>query len=365
MTATKELEDFLAERIGLDAASIGAQRLAGALQASLANREPTDISSYLQLLRHDERELQALIDRIVVPESWFFRDRQPFERFQRFLKEEAQASSNSPLQVLTIPCAGGEEAYSLAICLLEAGLSPADFKLVAVDVSDASLERARRGVFGPASFRGEELGARSRFFSVQNKSREVIPEVRAAVHFVQGNLIDSESLTDLGPFHVIFCRNLLIYFTAEARKQALDRLDRLLRPGGLLFVGHAETLAAFRERFLVDPDLRSFAYRKPEVGAEAVAVNQVSNAFRRPMPASPVKLGAEPRLESIQRQSAAQRPTLPASSRKSEQADLYEQAVQLANRKEHREAALRCEELLKERCRDFSSRDTSMMLPSQ
>ena len=215
------IEALLAERIGLDPASVGTHVIDTAIRACAGN---LDVDTYADRLA-DPRELERLIAAVVVPESSFFRDPASFE----YLREYA-VGRYGPLRVLSLPCAAGEEPYSIAATLLDAGVR--NFTIDAVDIRPHALS----STFRPAAFRNElALSMRERWFDGFTVRREL----RELVRFHCGNLLDP-SLLSGETFEVVFCKNLLIYFTPEARGRAVVQLQRLLAPGGLLFVGASE-----------------------------------------------------------------------------------------------------------------------------
>ncbi len=233
------VEALLEEAIGLDSATVGRATVERAVRRRLEACGLPDAGAYLARLRRDPGELQALVDEVTVLETWFFRDRRPFE----LLREQVRRRwwpprPQRPLRVLSLPCATGEEAYSIAMVLHELGYGPGTLQLEAVDVNARALAVARRGCYGEKSFRGDEGDYRARYFRHTPQGLEVDRRIRALVRFRQGNLLDPEAL--VGPFEVVFCRNVLIYFSRPLQERILSRLWGLLAPDGLLFVGHAE-----------------------------------------------------------------------------------------------------------------------------
>jgi chemotaxis protein methyltransferase WspC len=149
-------ELLLKEAIGLDVASIGSS----AIDRAVAERQQAtglaDRHTYWERLRASEEELQELIDAVVVPETWFFRDRGAFAALAEVaLPEWLRTHPHGVFRLLSIPCATGEEPYSLAMALFDANLPAARFQIDAFDVSERALESARRAVYGRRSFRGE------------------------------------------------------------------------------------------------------------------------------------------------------------------------------------------------------------------
>lgn len=263
------LDAILTERLGLDRASIGSGVVPRAARARMKATGVRDLDEYGRLAATSEAELQALIDEVVVPESWFFRDGTPFD----LLRDLARCGwvarpGREPMRVLSLPCAGGEEPYSIAATLDEAGL-PVSRRLVdAVDVSAARLEFARRGVYSTNALRGVDPGRVARWFRRVGDAFEVAPELRPGVRFRLGNVLDPVAPNAGSPYDVVFCRNLLIYLDREARARAELNLLRMLAPDGVLIIGHADALGASAEaRSLVAAAGRgAFAYRRRRPG---------------------------------------------------------------------------------------------------
>ena len=146
MKAQAAVEVLLTKRIGLDVASTGPAAHCAPFSCGCSSRGLTDSAHYVGLVEREEAELRALIDLVVVTESWFFRDLRPFLRLQAFVREEWKPRGLACCRVLSIPCARGEEAYSLAIALLDAGLKPDQNSVEDIDVSEGVYAQARAGI---------------------------------------------------------------------------------------------------------------------------------------------------------------------------------------------------------------------------
>jgi chemotaxis protein methyltransferase WspC len=285
--AMNTVEKWLSEVIGLDAQSLGPQAVANAVKRRMAACGLTKESDYLARLRtalakssapaesSAPDELLALIEMIVVPETWFFRDREPFVFLAQYVSTTwLAAHPHDLLQVLSVPCSSGEEPYSIAMTLQSAGLRPvpttrlapptrpARYRIDAVDINPALLRKAAKGVYGPNSFRSGLLAHCERYFKLEGAARIVSPEARAGIRFVRANIMGSAEFAAEQTYDVIFCRNLLIYQHAEARGQIVATLDRLLKPAGLLFVGHAEMMSLLTDRYAPVHHSGAFAYCK-------------------------------------------------------------------------------------------------------
>lgn len=252
------IEAMLRQKIGLDANSIGSKAIAYAIeQCRLRCGLPT-VEDYYNHLKHSSEELNALIETVVVPETWFFRDREPFVYLKHWIKTEWDQSTL--LRVLTAPCSTGEEPYSIAITLLESGLSTKQFQIDAIDISQVALEKAKRATYTKRAFRGE-TAINPAYFQAVDDRYQARSHIRQTVQFVRKNLLEPHSL--LGQqYHIIFCRNLLIYLDESARSQLIKSLDEALSFSGLLFVGSAETLQISFENYQPISHPAAFAYRK-------------------------------------------------------------------------------------------------------
>jgi chemotaxis protein methyltransferase WspC len=286
---------LLREAIGLDADSIGGNALERALRGRMATLGVTSVENYWSRLQGSADELQELIEAVVVPETWFFRDREAFSSMARWLcRSLLSASSASPIRILSVPCCTGEEPYSLAMTLFDAGLPSNNFAIDAVDVSQSAIMRGRRGLYGSNSFRGDDLEFRERHMERSGELYRVREEVRRAVTFHHDNLFSESFRQNSAPYDVIFCRNVLIYFDREKQGLALDKLKRLLKPKGLLFVGPAEAVLAGCSGFRPLNEELSFAFakeqsssaKKPPAKRPRLATESFRPKREHPLPAS-------------------------------------------------------------------------------
>jgi chemotaxis protein methyltransferase WspC len=285
--ATMDFEALLKRTIGLDAASVGSSTIDRAVRLRMAAAGVPKLEDYWDRLRTSTVELQELVETVVVPETWFFRDREAFAVLVRLVLEEwLPANANTKLHALSVPCATGEEPYSIVMALLDAGFSRELIHVDAVDVSARALVRARSGVYGLNSFRGDDLDFRDRYFSQTAKGYSVANWLAGMVTFRQGNLLIPELSFGRKPYDVIFCRNLLIYFDRSTQKQIMLTLGTLLSSTGFLFVGGAETYLASRSGFISVNREMSFAFRTTRVERALPAKLPIPlcSALRPPLP---------------------------------------------------------------------------------
>jgi chemotaxis protein methyltransferase WspC len=261
-----DLEDLLKASMGLSAASIGSAAIARAVKVRVSACNLGDVHSYQELVRVSGTEMQALIEAVVVPETWFFRDRQAFTALARLAREEwLQTHPEGVLSLLSLPCSTGEEPYSMAMALLDASVPANRFRVDAVDISARNLAQGVRAVYGKNSFRGRELEFRDQHFDVTAEGYRLRETVRRQVRFQQGNVFAADLLPGVGIYDVIFCRNVLIYFDRPTQDRALVVLNRLLHADGVLFVAPAETGLPASNDLVSTNEPLAFAFRKASV----------------------------------------------------------------------------------------------------
>lgn len=240
MKSLQAIADKLKAAMGMDMATVGVSLIERVVRERMAALEMEDDGLYLSLLLTSSAELQALIELAVVPETWFFRDREAILAVARLATEKVSAQPAAILRILSLPCSTGEEPYSLAMALLDAGLTPGQFVIDAYDIRTRSLEIAAAGLYGRNSFRGQELAFRDRHFDVEQGQWRLHERIRSQVRFAPGNLLAPDFLRQAQPYDFIFCRNVLIYFERDVQRQVVQLLASVMKPDALIFVGPAE-----------------------------------------------------------------------------------------------------------------------------
>jgi chemotaxis protein methyltransferase WspC len=229
-------------------------------------------------------EFDALVDLVVVPESWILRDPAVFDTALRFVQARLLTRPGRQVRVLSLPCAGGEEPYSLAMLLARAGIAPEHCRIDAVDLSRAAIARARAGRYTRNAFRGDDQGLRARFFTEDGDEQVLGAEPRAYVAFAQASLFDVDPAVT-GTYDLVFCRNLLIYFDLATQQRAAAHLAALLADDGLLLAGYAEAPALCRHGFAPRTPHDTFALRKR--GRRAADVRRTPARPPAPIPPAP------------------------------------------------------------------------------
>ena len=295
----------------------------------------SDSAAYLQALT--PAEMTQLIELVVVPESWLFRDPQAFYATVELVQE--RWARGRATRILSIPCAGGEEPYSMAMALRDGAVPKQAFSIDAYDLSPGCIERAQAGVYGRNAFRAQDVAFRERYFThVADDAYRIIDALREQVTFRQGNLLQFDTATCSRHYDVIFCRNLLIYFDKPTTRAAIANLSALLADDGMLLAGYAEVPSFCQNGFAPLQFRQAFALKKeatPPAAVIQVAALPPTRAPRSVPPAPrPAPARAAPAPAARPRPVPVQAPQPPA--------DLLAEARRLADRGQLREAGEKC-----------------------
>lgn len=233
-------------------------------------RQAQSVRNYLALLREDARETEFLINSFTVNETYFYREQHQLACLSNSILPDLirNKKPGDRLRIWSMPCASGEEPYSIAIWLLENWrlVDAYNIEIVGSDIDTAILQQAVDGYYGQRSLSRLSPDILDRYFDPEkDQQRRLISDLRESVIFIKGNIIDRPSLEPLGMFDVIFCRNLLIYFDDAARAIAAANLHRLLVPGGYVCLGHTESMSRITETFEAVRFPDAIVYRETEV----------------------------------------------------------------------------------------------------
>lgn len=269
--AARDVERFraaLVSRLGLVFDEQRATTLAETLRAraSACGEEPVEYLTRLEL-RHDNDEIAVLARELTVPETYFFRSRDQLDAFVLVaVPERTSIRLREPvLRVLSLGCASGEEAYTLAMVLADALPIGWQASIVGVDVNPAVIEKARMGRYSPWALRDTPASSRERWFRPSRKEFVLDERVRAGVRFEVRNLMDEDpGFWRAERYDVIFCRNVIMYFAFEQAAALIERIRHSLVPGGYFFLGHAETLRGLSNAFHLRHTHSTFYYQRRE-----------------------------------------------------------------------------------------------------
>ncbi|WP_137936816.1 CheR family methyltransferase [Chitinivorax sp. B] len=210
-------------------------------------------------------ELGALAQSLTVTETYFLRHADQFSAFVNIALPDrlTMLRDRSRVNVLSFGCASGDEPYSLAIAIREhLPHAASQINITAADINPAMLDKARKAQYSPWSLRDVSPSLLSRWFKLQGNAYMLDPSIVAAVEFEHRNLtVDDPIFWHAGRFDIVFCRNVLMYFTPEQAQAAVNRITQSMVPGGYLFLGHAETLRGLSNQFHVCHTNDAFYYR--------------------------------------------------------------------------------------------------------
>ena len=219
-------------------------------------------------LAGDDALERALINRLTVHETYFLREDYQLRCLTTSALPEIMRSqpAGKPVRILSMPCSTGEEPYSIAIWLLEqwSRIDEVDIEIAAMDIDAESVATARNGMYGRRSLQRVSDAQQRRWFEPPvHSEHRISADLRGAVSFHVGNLCDAGEMRRHRDYDVVFCRNLLIYFDEVSVRQAAENLFGMLRPGGLLFLGHSESMSRVSSIFEPVRFADAIVYRRP------------------------------------------------------------------------------------------------------
>ncbi|MCD4719271.1 MAG: protein-glutamate O-methyltransferase CheR [Desulfobacula sp.] len=233
-----------------------------------------ECSSFFELLQRAKTDFKKeieneIIDAISTNETYFFRDKSPFELLQHKIfpdlidrRSQKNLSLKPTIRLWSAANSTGQEIYSIAMTLIEMGITPDKYniKLFGTDISDAAIAQASYGLYNKFEVaRGLDLRRLNRYFDKQDDRYKIKDEVRVMAQFKKMNLI--RPFVGLGKFDIILCRNVMIYFTSEDRKKIYHNISKVLEPDGYLIIGSTESLVNDIDLFFSKKYLNSVFYQ--------------------------------------------------------------------------------------------------------
>lgn len=275
----ERFRSFIAGYFGLNFDESRLDFLADVLRRGMTAAGCTHFPAYEQRLISSSQDRRAIAEHLTVSETYFFRYGEHFRVFNDVVIP-AQIRGRKhlrQLRILSAGCASGEEAYSLAILIRERlpELAGWTISIQAIDISAAVVDKALRGRYNHWSLRDTPPPLRTTYFRAEGREFELVKDVTPMVSFEVRNLVeDDPGFWRPDAFDVVFCRNVIMYFTLEAGVSVINRIARSLTPGGFLFLGHAETLRGISHEFHLRHTHETFYYQLREAGEERASFEQ-------------------------------------------------------------------------------------------
>lgn len=245
-------------------------RLQEVIEVVESRRKATQCRGYaayallLSAVTTAEKEMIELARRLTIGETYFFRnDGQHRALIGQVLPSLSETRPPGPIRVLSAGCASGEEAYTIAIETQPPGYLLRPLDIVGVDINQQALARANRGSYTKWSVRATPEKIQERWFKRKGADFLLDPKIIERASFIEGNITDPDAaFWNRGPFDVIFCRNVLIYFSLATMDRVVGLFTKHLRPGGFLFLGHAENPGAESKNYHLHHAHSSFFYER-------------------------------------------------------------------------------------------------------
>jgi len=270
------IRDYLHEKSGIYFAESKKYLVRNRLVKRMAELGLRTYRDYFYHVKYDTslREFNQLMNVITTNETCFFRNEPQLMSFSdevlpMLVDDKKRGSAPRSLRIWSAGCSTGEEPYTLAILILEKLASPAGrpVEIVANDISESVIQKARRGEYRGITLRNVPSRLLDRYFTKSNDVYRVNADVKSLVKFSHLNLSDSRKLSINSDFDVIFCRNVMIYFSDEVKRRLVRAFYNALRPGGYFYIGHSETLHGISKAFKLAYFKNALVYWKDGAGA--------------------------------------------------------------------------------------------------
>ena len=226
---------------------------------------------------------EAVVEAMTTNESFFYRDKTPFEHFTQVMMPELLKSraSQKKIRIWCAAASTGQEPYTLAMCLkeMEAKIAGWRIEILGTDISNEVLERAKGGTYTQFEVqRGLPIQLLLKYFTQQGESWTISPQLRSMVQWRKFNLL--ESFASFGQFDIVFCRNVLIYFDQTTKVDILGRISKIVAPDGYLVLGAAETVVGLTDAFKPAPERRGLYVPAAAVAQSAPRLSAFATAGR-------------------------------------------------------------------------------------
>ncbi|MEZ5359464.1 MAG: protein-glutamate O-methyltransferase CheR [Candidatus Zixiibacteriota bacterium] len=276
--------DFIHEKSGMFFADNKMYLIKNRLTKRIGELGLSSFKDYFYRVKYDVtmKEFNNLMNLVTTNETSFFRNPPQLKSFAEealpaIIKEKVDNNKPKTLKIWSAGCSTGEEPYTLAILLLEhfgGTLAGWNIEIVATDISEQVLMAARKGIHHELAMRTTPSHIIPKYFDMDDQKFKVKPVVKNMVRFGYLNLNDTRKLSMYSNMDFIFCRNVMIYFSEEVKKQLVRGFFNALRPGGYFFIGHSESLHGISKAFKLVYFKNALVYHKEDVGGSTTGTER-------------------------------------------------------------------------------------------
>ncbi len=264
----RQLRDQIYKRSGMFFADSSKYLLQKRLSPRARELNFDSFQKYFYFLQYDPRaeaEYDQIFDLVTTNETYFFREPAQLSAFvEEIVPEIVSHKAVKKIRIWSAGCSSGEEPYSIAMMLSEAGMyREAAFEIFASDLNQTVLAKARKGLYRENAFRSTDPAMREKYFAREpDGAWRISDEIRNRVSFGRLNIYDEARVSLLGMLDVVFCRNVIIYFDDKSKKIVISNFHRRLTDGGYLLLGHSESLIALSTQFKLRHLKHDMVYQK-------------------------------------------------------------------------------------------------------
>jgi chemotaxis protein methyltransferase CheR len=261
-----ELKDIIYKNAAIAFADSKKYLIENRLSKRLQELNFSSFKDYIYYLKYDPKkreEMEILLNAVTINETYFLRERAQMDHMIKNVIPDLLAKGKRTIRIWSAACSSGEEPYSIAMLLNEAGLyNKANFEILATDINTEVLDIAKKGLYRTISFRGVPPTIQQKYFTKDGFTFKIDPTIMSKIKFFQGNLLNPMMSSKVGKLDAIFCRNVLIYFDIPAKKKVIELFHKSLNSPGALYLGHSETLNKINDSFKMENFGGGIIYRK-------------------------------------------------------------------------------------------------------
>lgn len=286
------IRDFIHEKCGIFFAENKMYLVKNRLIKRMKDLGISSYRDYFYHVKYDtsQKEFTALVGLITTNETSFFRNEPQLLSFSeevlpKIIKEKENERGDKKIKIWSAGCSTGEEPYTLAIILKEKikDISNWKIEIIANDISEPVLQKARTGIYNGITLRNMKPEILKRHFTKQDEDYKVNQDIKSMVNFSHMNLNDPRRITMSSNFDTVFCRNVMIYFSEEVKKQLVRGFFNSLSPGGYFYIGHSETLHGISKAFKLVYLKNALVYNKENASADSQTNKSTTRiSVRRP-----------------------------------------------------------------------------------